>query len=55
MKMLMLGLRKVKNVEGDWWESNVIMLNGGWGVEIEMGGSGNWGSRMECMSGMKLV
>ena len=41
MKMLMLRFTKLNNVEGDWWDSNLIILNGPSGVHIEMTGTGN--------------
>ena len=42
MKMLMLRFTKLNNVEGDWWDSNLIILNGPSGVHIEMPAIYDW-------------
>lgn len=55
MKMLMLRFTKLNNVEGDWWDSNLIILNGPSGVHIEMPGTGNSATTMQSMTGMKFV
>lgn len=55
MKMLMLRFTKLNNVDGDWWDSNLIILNGPSGVHIEMPGTGNSATTMQSMTGMKFV
>ena len=54
-KMLVVRWRGISRNNGIWFDSNVVMVNGRCGVDIEMKGNGNDVRGFEWMRGKKFV